>query len=230
MVGDGPGTQNEKRPISNGGVKPRAPWSTSGPTNRTNTMPTACFYNFSEFDFTGRWGGEDQMFPAKSKTFMPAFLAQHFAKHLTNRELHRMGLDHATSPKVPEDVPEFNKLFRQAYIRERTIPGQKRNTLKDLIDSVNLNMNPAEIAGVKPEAIKSNLGPDVDAPIAPREADEKEDPNYDPEKSGETEAKGPVSTRLNGPQIVEVPDDGEEDDGYEDPGVLTAPAPTEPAA
>ena len=192
-------------------------------------MPTACFYNFSDYSFTGRWGGEDQEFPAKSKTYMPAFLAQHFAKHLTNRELHRMGLDNATSPKNPEDVPEFNKLFRTAYIRERTIPGQKKNSLKDLIDSVNLNMQPHEIAGVDPVEVKSILGPDVDAPITPRAPDEKESPDYDPEKSAPTDEVPAGNTRSNQPQIVTPPDDeDDEDGGYE--GVAVAPAAPTPVA
>lgn len=193
-------------------------------------MPVACFYNFSEYEFIGRWGGEDQAFAPKSKTYMPAFLAQHFAKHLVNRELHRMGLDHATSPKNPEDQPEFNKLFRTAYIRERSLPGQKRNTLKDMIDAIDKNMKASEIAGVPDAPIKDNLGPDVEAPIVPREVDEKEDPNYLPEEGGGAEVPATAGPRSSQPQIVDVPeDDDDEDGGYE--GVeVPGPAASTPAA
>lgn len=101
-------------------------------------MPTALFYNFSDEVFEGKWGGQTKMFAAGSKTYMPAYLAQHFAKHLTNRELQKQGKDTATSPKEPEDVPEFLAMFRTAYVRDRDME-KKKNSLDQEIDAVNLN-------------------------------------------------------------------------------------------
>ena len=117
-------------------------------------------------------------FAPKEKKFMPAYLAQHFAKHLTNRELQRMGLDSECSPKAPEDAPMFNKLFRTAYIRERTLPGGKKNSLVDMVEAVDRNFKEEvapEIAAIpKVDA----LAPDAPPILPPREIAEQEDPSF----------------------------------------------------
>lgn len=176
-------------------------------------MPTALFYNFSDYPFTGRWGGEDETFAPKEKRYMPAFLAQHFAKHLTNRELHRRGLDFATSPKKPEDQPEFEKLFRTAYQRDRDIPGEKKNTLKHMIDSVHLNRTAGDPGTTAPAETKNILGPDVEATVIPRVPAPEEDPNFTREGSGDnpTPATAGVGSQ---PQIVTLPDYDDDDDGF----------------
>ncbi len=189
-------------------------------------MPTALFYNFSDYPFTGRWNSEDMTFAPKEKRYMPAFLAQHFAKHLTNRELHRQGLDYATSPKSPEDQPEFDKLFRLAYQRDRDLPGTKRNTLKDMVDSVHLNRTEGT-PGLKTSP-KSQLGPDVEPKPQPRVAAPEEDPNFTRESDvipagGETGAVG-----RGNPQIVTPPDYEDDEDNFE--GVSVPPAEAVPAA
>lgn len=101
-------------------------------------MPTALFYNFSDEVFVGKWGGQEKSFAAGSKTYMPAYLAQHFAKHLTNRELLKQGKETATSPKNPEDVPEFNTMFKTAYVRDRDME-KNTNSLEQEINAVHLN-------------------------------------------------------------------------------------------
>lgn len=159
-------------------------------------MPTALFYNFSDYEFIGQWGGKTRAFPAKSKTYMPAFLAQHFAKHLTNRELHRAGLDNATSPKFPEQVPEFNKMFRIAYVRDRDMEAKKTD-LDSMIDAVNLNRQPGSTAAPEVDDIPAS------APEA-LPSNELDLDNPDPAPA----AGGPG----NAPQIISSPDDDEEDD------------------
>lgn len=171
-------------------------------------MPTALFYNFSDFEFVGMWGGKTRAFPAKSKTYMPAFLAQHFAKHLTNRELHRQGLDNATSPKFPEQVPQFNEMFRKAYVRDRDMEA-KRTDLDAMIDSVNLNRQPGSTAA--PEAPAETVAPTVTAP-ASTELDLNDPDAGDPSKVGPgTQA-----------QIISSPDD---DDDEEFEGVVAGTPP-----
>lgn len=78
-------------------------------------MKTALFTNFSNESFTGYWNGKGKKFEAGQSLWMPDYLARHFAKHLTNRELLKKGLENATSPKRPEDVPAFMELFNQSY-------------------------------------------------------------------------------------------------------------------
>ena len=79
-------------------------------------MKTALFTNFSNDPFTGFWNGKGRKFEAGESQWMPDYLAKHFAKHLTNRELLKLGKERSTSPKKSEDVPEFMELFNQAYI------------------------------------------------------------------------------------------------------------------
>lgn len=81
-------------------------------------MKTALFHNFTTEDFTGYWNGVPQTFKPGEKKYLPEYLAAHFAKHLTNRELIKMGdkFQNYTSPKFPDQVPEFKKLFDQACI------------------------------------------------------------------------------------------------------------------
>lgn len=194
-------------------------------------MPVACFYNFSDFPFTGMWNNEQQTFAPKSKTFMPAYLAQHFAKHLCNRELTRMGLDHATSPKAPEDQPEFYKLFRIAYIRERVLPGGKRNTLKDMIEAVDNNFKQV-VADLPKTPDVDTLGADAPDSLPKRETSEQEDPAFTREGgwgSAETSEKVSSLARSDQPQVVVPPDfnDGDDDDYTGVP--VAQQAPVEPA-
>jgi hypothetical protein len=78
-------------------------------------MKTALFTNFSNEAFTGFWNGKGKTFLPGQSVYMPDYLASHFAKHLVNRELLKKGLERSTSPKKPQDVPEYMELFNQAY-------------------------------------------------------------------------------------------------------------------
>lgn len=88
-------------------------------------MKSAIFVNFTDEDFIGYWDGKPRMIKAGDKVALPDYLARHFAKHLTNRELLRINKDGSpaypngekmTSPKRPEDVPFFTNLFNRAYV------------------------------------------------------------------------------------------------------------------
>lgn len=86
-------------------------------------MKTASFTNFSTEPFTGYWDGKPKTFQAGQTVIMPDYLARHFAKHLTNRELLKLGKERDTSPKVKvrQDGTEyvdninFLELFNKAY-------------------------------------------------------------------------------------------------------------------
>ena len=87
-------------------------------------MTTSLFTNYTEEEFTGYWDGKPRSFKPGESQYMPDYLAKHFAKHLTNRELlrkdsngdfiHKNG-DKFVSPKKPEEVPMFMELFGRAY-------------------------------------------------------------------------------------------------------------------
>lgn len=87
-------------------------------------MQNAKFTNFTDQDFIGHWDGKAKKIKAGQSIYMPDYLAKHFAKHLVNRELLRKDDngnliykdgEKYTSPKKPEEVPTYMKLFEKAY-------------------------------------------------------------------------------------------------------------------
>jgi len=84
-------------------------------------MQNATFHNFSSEPFTGYWNGKPKTFKVGEKVYMPAYLAEHFAKHLANRELIRTGKETYTSPKFPRQVPVFMEMFNKAYIADTAL-------------------------------------------------------------------------------------------------------------
>ncbi len=88
-------------------------------------MKSALFTNFSTQEFVGYWDGKGKKFGPGQSLYMPEYLARHFAKHLANRELlegakTNPGLERCTSPKRPDDVPEFMALFNRAFTPDET--------------------------------------------------------------------------------------------------------------
>lgn len=79
-------------------------------------MTNATFHNFDSKPFTGYWNGKPKTFKPGERVYMPAYLAEHFAKHLTNRYLIENKKEVYTSPKNPGQVPEFLDVFKRAFI------------------------------------------------------------------------------------------------------------------
>lgn len=89
------------------------------------SMKTALFHNFSNETFVGYWNGRPRKFEPGESLYMPDYLAKHFAKHLTNRELLRVDRkgnplykdgEKCTSPKKPEENQLFMELFNKACL------------------------------------------------------------------------------------------------------------------
>lgn len=156
-------------------------------------MKTALFTNFSKEEFIGFWNGKGKKFAPGQSLYMQDFLARHFAKHLTNRELLRKREDGTpvypdgekmTSPKFPEQNPLFMELFNQAYTPDEADEmGEDKEDVDSLIEVANKNR------GKKVEI--SNLLPEQETP-KPKKA--KQDPTK--------------------PQIIDVPDDDEDEEEF----------------
>jgi len=112
-------------------------------------MKTALFTNFTDQEFIGYWDGKGRKFAPGQSLYMPDYLARHFAKHLSNKELlrtdtngnliHKDG-DKMTSPKKPEQVPMFMDLFNKAYTPDETEElGDKKDDVDSLISVANKN-------------------------------------------------------------------------------------------
>lgn len=111
-------------------------------------MKTAKFTNFSDEAFVGYWDGKPHSFAPGISRFLPDYLAAHFAKHLTNRELIKEGMVNYTSPKRPEDVPQFMELYTKAYSEdteedENIIEGDDAAMQSDIADKNRKTKKPA---------------------------------------------------------------------------------------
>ena len=71
------------------------------------------FTNFTDEDFTWTWNKRPWTFKAGQFMFLEQGIANHFAKHLVNRELIKEGRDTDTSPKKPEDNAFFMELYNK---------------------------------------------------------------------------------------------------------------------
>ena len=77
-------------------------------------MKIVKFVNFTDEPFTGKWDSRSKTVAPGQTLYMADYLAYHFAKHLVNRELTKLGLYAETSPKKPEDAPHFVELWNKA--------------------------------------------------------------------------------------------------------------------
>lgn len=181
-------------------------------------MKTVLFRNFSdqvfssvephEVDVRGvkmqlvdencRWNGENYTFKPGEPRYMLEFMAQHFAKHLVNRELVRMGLDNDTSPKRPKDNPRFMALWNKAYIEDPASLAMSAD--KAVVDVLEKNKD-LEIARLKAELELVKKG-EKNPPVAPVIG------------ANET-APAPVAQTVSAPEAPQAPvEDGE--DGFDD--------------
>lgn len=137
-------------------------------------MKTALFTNFSNEPFTGFWDGKAKTFTPGQQVYMPDYLAAHFAKHLTNRELLKKGLERSTSPKRPEDVPEFMELYNQAYQPDEDEPmTQQEDGIDVAIAVANKNRQKREaLGGAAPQGEVDPTQPQVILP--PDDEDDEE--------------------------------------------------------
>lgn len=112
-------------------------------------MKTALFINFTEEEFIGYWGGKGKKFKPGEKVWMPDYLADHFAKHLVNRELQRTKSDGSlvikdgdkmTSPKKPWEFPVYMELYNKAYQPDEVEElGDEKDDIDALIGAANKN-------------------------------------------------------------------------------------------
>lgn len=77
-------------------------------------MQAVSFTNYTDQDFTWKFDGIEYTFPAKSSMFMEDYKAEHFAKHLIDRELTVAG-------KLTNDVNERKRLWTLCFPSGETV-------------------------------------------------------------------------------------------------------------
>lgn len=114
---------------------------------------TALFFNFTNEPFTGYWDGKEKTFKAGEQRYMPEWLARHYAKHLTNQELLKLGHETSTSPKFQEQVPKFMEIFNKCFIMpEDAVEQDDASSATDIADrthrepSMNISEQPKKTA------------------------------------------------------------------------------------
>lgn len=170
-------------------------------------MTNAYFHNFTDEVFTGFWNGKPKTFKPGDRVLMPAWLAEHFAKHLTNRELIKANKEVYTSPKQPGQVPEFMALFRKCFIPEGKEAAANSNELDEIISSAQVPS--MDIVVEKPRPI--DQGPAAALADENNERSDGGQEEVDPYDASKTSNVGPggESTVINGP------DDDEDESDFE---------------
>jgi len=117
-----------------------------------HNMKTAIFHNFTNEPFTGYWDGKKRTFAPGATKLLPAYLAEHYATHLTNKVLIEKGDYTSTSPKKPEQVPAFMELFNKACeyqddddedeVEMPIVNAPKQNKVRTIVDD-----KPSQIIG-----------------------------------------------------------------------------------
>lgn len=153
-------------------------------------MRTAIFFNFTDKPFTGYWNGRPHTFKPGEKKYMPQYLAEHFAKHLTNEILTSQERYAYTSPKKPTEVREFMDLFEKACIVSETEDDQDEAGME--IELANKSRPPLN-------------GPSSDIEVKPAR-------NIDPYDAG---SQDPKSLGRGASQVIGEPV-GDDDDQFED--------------
>jgi len=121
-------------------------------------MKTALFFNFTSEPFTGYWDGKGKTFKPGQKAYMPEFLARHYAKHLANKVLLSEGKENSTSPKFPEQVPDFMEIFNKACIISDDAEDQDEvQTDMDVAEKSHGHMEPTVVDNKPPQIV---TGPD----------------------------------------------------------------------
>ena len=147
-------------------------------------MKTALFTNHTNQEFIGYWDGKAKKFAPGQSLWMPDYLAKHFAKHLTNKELLRIDAsgnpvykdgEKMTSPKRPEDLPLYMELFNKAYTPDETEQlGDKKDDIETLINVANKNR--PEKAAPKKEEKQDPTQPQV---VLPPDFDEEDEESFE---------------------------------------------------
>lgn len=97
----------------------------------------ARFTNWREKEFSWKWNGEEYTFNPGQTMILPQYLAEHFAKHLTNMSLTEDGLEQYCSPKKPVDVSKFMEYFKKSYSEETELGSEEVSPLKAAILEAN---------------------------------------------------------------------------------------------
>lgn len=117
-----------------------------------SNVSTALFVNFSNEAFTGYWNDEAYVFGAAgsetSKMYMEDWKARHFAKHLANRELLKVGQETHTSPKNPEQDKIFMSMFNKAFIAGGVVESE------EVVASKVIDMNSKAEPAIKSVEVK----------------------------------------------------------------------------
>ena len=163
-----------------------------------NTMTNAFFHNFTDEVFTGFWNGKPKTFKPGERVLMPAWLAEHFAKHLTNRELIKANKEVYTSPKQPGQVPEFMAVFRKCFIPEGKEATANSNELDEIISSAQVPS--MDIVVTKPTPIDQGAAAALEAENNERSDGGQEEVDPYDARNAPLVGPGNESTVLNGPE------------------------------
>lgn len=88
------------------------------------------FVNATDEDFTGYWNNVPELIKAGASRHMELWRARHYAKHLIDRELNKLGMK-------TDNQTEREKFLKQIVIEDETIEVPQSNVVSEL---ANINL------------------------------------------------------------------------------------------
>lgn len=118
-------------------------------------MQPYIFVNYTTEDFEHKFNGHAYRFPAGTERVLEEEKARHFAKHLTDRELQKAGVENILDPvrrkevldkclkamdmEQDEDMPEEDRVFEAKVKATKKKPATKKTPKKSEEDFEGLN-------------------------------------------------------------------------------------------
>lgn len=156
------------------------------------TVKPINFTNFSNEDFVGVYSKKQYRIPKEKTLLLPAELACHFAKHLVNRELHKLGLQvndpvkYELLPKVSDEL-EWSKKKHLVVIKTGLAQEGGDVVLEEAeaaVQAKQVEKVPEEIQAPEPapvETTTSSTDEEVDLPkeVEPPEPEPASEPSLE---------------------------------------------------
>lgn len=114
-------------------------------------MNAILFINYTDEDFSHSWGGVNYNFKAGTSMYLEPYLAEHFAKHLTNREINRLNRGVPPEKEIRIDNQQLRNTVLSRCIR--TVETEATGTAQLATELLNMNIA-KDVAEVKLEAIE----------------------------------------------------------------------------
>lgn len=106
------------------------------------------FTNYTNEDFEGKWNKKIYRLKAEKSYYLPFYLAEHFGKHLVDRELNKMAAKEVANIRAVDPRIDSKEVER----KERSILGNI-NLRQELMDKCVIVTDPVKVDFITPKEV-----------------------------------------------------------------------------